>query len=443
MIVLPTGLYAYGIDAKRHLVYLKFVLDGFEPLGMTELTLPKELERVREAARRAISPVAPAGTTTKADKNFLFTAKRTDAGRDLPPYYLVYFLLVDLLGFKDLGKFEKLAWSVPIDLDGKAYLIEHRKLGVGVFARDEDGEEKQAQRIVSLIGKGVKAASPFFKWMADNAVRESKLNIRNVGRPLFDRYVYFRDGFRDASREAKKSEEIQKAEWDQRAFDIQLYSLRERQRLDRSELVAKFKFPFTRRSDEANWLALAAIEAFFAWTEHILIHIGILRGKITTGEGVAKMVGSEWKDKFKNAFDLSDPTAKDFLDALLSLRRQLRNFMTHGAFGKEGEAFRFHSSIGAVPVALDYRAAQPKFSLTPELAFDDEDAIETIERFIAYLWSGSREPARLYIQESSLPLILPWATDGTYALAMSSSQNMREYILSVEEEFDRAANMDW
>jgi hypothetical protein len=89
--------------------------------------LPPKLELVRQTARRALGPVVPATDQTVADKEFLFKAKRTNAGRALPPYYLFYFLLIDLLGFKNLGKFEKVSWSVPIDFKGRAFLIEHRK----------------------------------------------------------------------------------------------------------------------------------------------------------------------------------------------------------------------------------------------------------------------------------------------------------------------------
>ena len=77
--------------------------------------------------------------------------------------------------------------------------------------------------------------------------------------------------------------------------------------------------------------------------------------------------------KFKSAFDLTDSIAKKYFDELVVLRRQLRNFVAHGTFGKQGEAFRFHSGAGAVPVILDYRSENPQFSLTPELAFDDEE----------------------------------------------------------------------
>ena len=117
--------------------------------------------------------------------------------------------------------------------------------------------------------------------------------------------------------------------------------------------------------------------------------------------------------------------------------------MAHGAFGKEGEAFSFHSTVGAVPVALDHVARRPRFSLTPELAFDDAEAIAAIEEFVTYLWSGPREPARIYIQESDLPLILPYASDGTYDAAMSSIEDMTEHVDHQLALWDRSANMDW
>ena len=93
-----------------------------------------DLDPIRNKVRAAISPLRPAGLESAAPDNFLFDAKRTDAGRQLPAYYLVYFLLVDLLGFKNLGQFDKVAWSVPVDFQGRAFLIEHRKFGLGVFA---------------------------------------------------------------------------------------------------------------------------------------------------------------------------------------------------------------------------------------------------------------------------------------------------------------------
>jgi hypothetical protein len=170
----------------------------------TPKQLPPELEKVRAAALRALSPVRPADSTTCAEKNFLFTAKRTNAGRKLPPYYLVYFLLVDLLGFKNLGKFEKVAWSVPIDFNGQAFVVEHRKMGIGVFAGDVERDEESAKQIVILINKAVKVAQPFFDWLADQAVDQSAVNVVNNSSELLQRYVYLLELYRAKVEEAER-----------------------------------------------------------------------------------------------------------------------------------------------------------------------------------------------------------------------------------------------
>jgi hypothetical protein len=391
------------------------------------MKIPEEFDPLCERARRAMAPLKPADKTTKAADNLLFIAKRTEAGRRLPPYYLVYFLLVDLLEYRNLGKFEKLAWSVPVDLHGTAFLVEHRKFGLGIFAHNPETEEPQAEEIARLIQKGVKIAKPYFKWLANAAVQESKLNVVNNGHRLFERYAYFRDNFKSKVAEAKarKTERIVT------------------EKKTNSGSPQTIQYPAWEIARNASWLALAAVDAFFAWTEHIFIHVAVLKGKITTGDEVAQLAGAEWSLKFKHAFDINDSATKEHFDKLLIIRRQLRNFVAHGAFGKEGEAFSFHSSAGAVPVAFDNTSRKQAFSLMPELAFDDGQAVETIEQFIDHMWSGPEAPAKIYIQDWGLPIILTMARDGTYERAMSSTEEMTEFADHLGRKMDNAANMDW
>ena len=82
---------------------------------------PANFKLIQDAARTAIQPLQP------GQLNSYFWGKRTDAGRSLPPYYLVYFLLVELLEFPNVGQAEKVAWSVPVRFEGDNYVIEHRK----------------------------------------------------------------------------------------------------------------------------------------------------------------------------------------------------------------------------------------------------------------------------------------------------------------------------
>jgi len=391
------------------------------------LNIPSKFESVRALAQKTIHPICPINNKTNYDGNFWIHSQRTRAGNGLPEYYLVYFLLVELLGFENLGQWEKIAWTVPIDYMGQSFLISHRKFGIGVFAHDSKAEEDQAKEIVGLIRRGVKVAEPFFIWRAEQAVKESKINVVNKSDILFERYEYFLKSFKEFSNEAKE-----------RANEKQI----ETQEFNGGSETSIY-IPSLEIREKAKWQAIAAIDAFFSWTEHIFIHIAILTGKIISGEQVAELAEANWKEKFKCALDTEDPKLKLFYDELIQIRRQLRNYMAHGAFGKRGQAFDFHSGAGAVPVMLTHKPGQDKFTFASPFGFEETKAIEIIEKFISHLWSGKREPARLYIQESGLPLILPMATDGTYERVMRSLNAMNEFVDGLALYFDRSRDMDW
>jgi hypothetical protein len=384
---------------------------------------PEELEKLRGIALRAISPIKPADSNSQLGELF-WKAERTKAGRNLPHYYLVYFLLVDLLGFPDWGRDEKVAWSVPIEFEATPFLISHRKFGVGVFCENADSQEDKAKRIVGLISKGVRAAEPFYRSLAQDAVSQSKINIKNRSAELFSRYEYLRDQFRKmlTKAQARKDEVVTEH--------------------NSTNGSTAYSFPAFRLRQEASWVGVAAIEAFFAWTEHVFVQIAIILGRVTTGDEIAKLIEEDWAAKFKKALDITDKDSKHFYDSLATLRRQIRNNMAHG-FEKGGEAFDFHSSVGAVPVILGDRAGTSHFSLTGEAPFEEGDAISTIEDFIVHLWSGSRHAAWLYIQDACLPVILTLANDGTYEDAMQSDEDMGRFIYGLIRQMDNAENMDW
>jgi integrase len=96
----------------------------------------------------------------------------------------------------------------------------------------------------------------------------------------------------------------------------------------------------------SRWLGLAAIDAFFSWTEHVFIHLAILQGRLTTGNQVAEVADADWSTKFRAALDLTDHETKAHFDTLVVIRRQMRNFMAHGAFGKQGEGIVHHRLTG-------------------------------------------------------------------------------------------------
>jgi len=391
------------------------------------MDIPDELKKVQSAARGAIRPIRPDDDSTIAAENFLLTAQQTRAGRDLPDYFLVYFLLVDLLGFRNLGRFEKVAWSIPIDFCGRAFLIEYRKFGLGLFAQNAQQEESDARDIVSLISKGVEVARPFFEWLAEEATKDSSVNVINKSDELFNRYKFFSDQFIALSQEAQERSEEKEVTTGENAFGT----------------WTTYHYPALELRQKARWLAQAAIEAFFGWTEHVFIHLAILQGKLNSAKEVARLAGANWSTKYQNALDIEDPDAKRYYDRLLLIRRQMRNYLAHGAFGKRGEAFKFHSKTGAVPVLLDEQPEREHFFLTAEAEIKEAEALREIEAFIKFLWSNDREAAKILIQDSQLPMIFSMVKDGSYEQAIQSTENMHAFIERLNYEVDRAANMDW
>ena len=403
----------------------------------TSSLLPPELVTVRDASRKALAPLVPAGKPQSSDESrCLMLSSRTKAGRELPPYYLVYFLFVDLLEFPHLGRWEKTAWNVPVRLNDRLFGIEHQKMGLGVFAPALDPtlrrsatpteqQEEDAKEIVALIRRAVTVAEPYFEWRAEQAASGTQLNVLNRSRELFHRYEFFRDRFfqlSDEYRHRKDEREVTKT-------------------MHKHGESTTVRFPAAHLSREAQWIAQAAVDAFFSWTEHVFIHLAVLQGRAQTGADVAKLADSDWKSKFKAALDISASDTKKHYDVLRELRQQIRNFMAHGAFGKRGEAFEFHSGAGAVPLLLTGEQSH-KYSFTGAPEFVDANAITSIDEFVKHLWSESRAPAQEYI-ESGLPTILSYVQDGTYAKAMASCEEMSEFLEYLIYQFDSAANMDW
>jgi len=289
----------------------------------------------------------------------------------------------------------------------------------------KSARRKDATAIVEAIKKAVSVAAPYFQWRAQKAIATSDLNVVNKNSDLFERYEYFRDQFNAQVVESKELESKAK----------------DRGSKSSGTFKSEFISSWLSVKKQVNWYALAAIEAFFSWTEHAFIHLAILQGKLNVGTQVADLAEDNWNAKFKAALDISDKDTKAHYDKLLDLRAQVRNFVAHGAFGKEGRAFHFHSGAGSVPVLLN-NDRDHQVSFTGRVAFDEMAAIKEIGSFLDHLWAGALVPARHYLF-SDLPSILSYATDGTYARAMQSEEDMLSFVDGLTRQFEQAADMDW
>ncbi|GGI71085.1 hypothetical protein GCM10007973_05090 [Polymorphobacter multimanifer] len=337
-----------------------------------------DIEIIRQRAQKAISPLKQAELSHSTYMPIFMSGKRTSGGRRLPDYYLLYFLLVDLLGFRNNGQWEKTSWSVTVEFEGTPFLIAHRKFGLGLFGLDGPNFESTAARVASCLHRAVKAARPYFDWRAQVAAEQAHLNVLNRSSDLLQHLQFHLVLYDARAAEADtRNDEVIKTQISAHAWTVHRPSVDLRR--------------------EARHYAIAAIEGFFSWTEHVFIHIAILLGAVTTGKEVNELAKAEWAEKCKAALDLTDAADKRFYDELAELSRQLRNFVAHGSFGKDGEALQFHSGAGAVPMLLPHRRSKSTFRFGSGFEFRLEPSIALVNAFMNHLWTGSRSPAKIYI----------------------------------------------
>jgi hypothetical protein len=384
-------------------------------------------ETLKQKLISLLNPISSVNKSIINKTDFQFSFQRSNAGRKLSEYYLVYFMFIDLLEYNYIGHSEKVAWSIPIEYKGKYYVLEHRKLGFGLFIKNENTDEVFALEIVELITKAINKAKPYFEWRAKTALNSPQINLLNRCDDLLQRYLYFRSMY-----------DIKYKEYITRKDEV----IRKTHKTKNGEYTS-VSYPSIDILKQAEWLGISVVDSFFSWTEHIFIHLAVITNGISKGTDVADLSISDWQDKFKKAIPLEDPDVIKMYNELIIIRKQISNYIAHGSFGKNGEAFTFHSGAGAAPVVLSYSKGKYNTSLTKIDPESDESVFKTIDKFITFLHEGPTGPAMLYLQESGLPTILTLSKKGTYKSALKSFAEMNELIEHLNYQFDQAANMDW
>ncbi len=206
--------------------------------------------------------------------------------------------------------------------------------------------------------------------------------------------------------------------------------------------TTSYSYPYYGLIKEVNWIALSVIEAFFSWTEHIFVHYIVLSQQKKSGADVVKIINENWGEKFKKAFDLKDREVKKYYDDFMLMRENIRNFNTHGAFGKQGKAFKFHSSAGAVPLLMPYKKNKRKFTFFNKEIINEEKSLEIVEDFIKFLHLGKSDIIMCYI-ESGLPTIISFSENGTYQEKIKSKKKIEGFVDYLSMQFNNSANMDW
>lgn len=375
-------------------------------------------ETTRSNVLKAMSGISKPSEKTK-------TQGRSTSYHGIPfdDYYLVFLMMVDLLKYEYLGPAEKVSYIIPFDFEGVRCSVAHQKFGMRLWC----GEEQDGEAIYKVIRKGIKAAKPYFLWRAEKASTSSNLNLESKCPQLWEKYEFLRE------------QSVKLIEQFERDKDKAVIESGE------SDLGFKFtstSYPAYEFRKQGRWMHEAAVDAFFAWCEQALVHIAILQGTLTNGKQIVDVLKGEFGKKCKLVLDLTLPEEKVAYDDIVSLRNELRNYVAHGSFGKDGSAFSFHTATGAVPLKVLDGKKISEFSFGSADAREWESDYKRIESFLETLWGNGRGPAQQFL-ETGFSSVLTYAVDGTYDKAMQDEETMESFLIYLGRMIDDAANMDF
>ena len=366
---------------------------------------------------------AMSGISKPSDETKFKSSSTSYRGIPFDNYYLVFLMMVDLLEYDYFGPAEKVNYIISFEFEGVRCSVAQQKFGMRLWC----GEEQNGEAIYKIIQKGIKAAKPYFLWRAEQASSSSELNLESKCPQLWEKYEYLREESGRLLNNFEKDKDK---------------AVVEEGETEKGWKYTSTTYPAYEFLKQGKWVHEAAIDAFFAWCEQALVHMAILQGKLTNGQDIVKLLKGDFGQKCKLVLDLTIPDEKAAYDDILSLRNELRNYVAHGSFGKDGAAFSFHTATGAIPLRVLGKKTRSEFAFGSADRRDWESDYNRIEAFLETLWANGRGPAEQFLK-TGYPSVLTYAVDGTYEKAMVNVGAMEDFLFHLGRMIDNAANMDF
>lgn len=358
-----------------------------------------------------------------------FVAGNPHYGFDLPSTLIpeppvLYHLLHHVLGFENLGRFEKTAWECTFTYREVLGSISHQKMGVRLYVdRRPFGGRREANTFARDLRGTLKRAlsifeRAFLRRFATEQMRAGNVTFLNQAWRLREMHEYHREGAQ-AAYQGRGRISKQHPEGGSRLYPGET---------------------------EGFYNTVAMVAAYFSWLEHVMVLAHpFTRGTITADTDIADFMRLGWRDKFRSLFDLrTDAKAVAAYKKLLRLSDAYRNPWVHGALDTRQGAVAFHlPGSGAVSMALGGRELTPSFFLLP---FDQRgftEASRTLQQADRFLRSHRRTRLPMRWIESGLDVAFDVGSRAQYALALQSPALFDDLMKYSTALWERHVNMEW
>ncbi|WP_287603264.1 hypothetical protein [Thiothrix sp.] len=350
--------------------------------------------------------------------------------KEKPPPYIVFIIFIHLKKYDFGGRWEKVAWEIPIKYKNIPMMLAHKKFGFSIRAfTNKEEHAKLAQEAIYKINKTIPVAEQLIEPLIKSQVDIGAITLANDYNFLRSRYKYFRE---KAIEHLKK--EIYGDDESEKHYEEAIEEYRKSGSIEIDFRVIKGK--------AASYIA-AMTDAYYSLLEHIFVLIRPFIINDKNNIPLSKFIGLNWSDKYKILFDTKDSKAKKQLDVLQKIKEIYRNPLAHGNFRKEGYSLYVHfPRVGTIPMKLTQADSIEYFSFYDTKETELDFICNSFDKFDSFLEEGSAKYGMIYIKRE-LDVFYDDKNRKRYQAAMNSEKKFGALVEKMIRDSETARNMDW
>ena len=343
--------------------------------------------------------------------------------------YIVFIILAHLKKMSFGGRWEKVAWEIPIKYKGVPFMLSHRKFGFFISSSEESEEiNKLGIELIENLHKAIPYAEKLVEPDIRALVQTGEISIDNQYSSILLRYQFFKENAKKEFRKKNIGKDFKiNYEGSKRAATNSYHKY--------LKLVnAKYYF------------ITAMLDSYFSLLEHtFVLLLPFIPTYISEEINLETFISYNWKQKYKLIFPLAnDKTALQLLERLDKIKEDFRNPMSHGYLLKDGNSFYVHfKNLGAIPVTLTKSERNLKYGFETKLHFTFEDICKCFDEFDKYLKTS--ESTKYGMQYIKHELLISFDNNSRtqYKKNMKSTRYFQLYVEKMLRLSDDAGNMDW
>jgi hypothetical protein len=388
------------------------------------VTLQMELDRCRTPLRDFAA--APDGHPGFAYSGLIAVRMPVEPDR-LPVIASLPLIMRLLVGARNLGRADKLAWEYPFMFRGRACSLALMKFGLRLYLepRDDADDAADAREIVSKLAAASRLLEKnLLRSLVETQVGQNRIIVHNQMGQLRGIYQYFRD----LAREAYAGNGLLAKRFDEQHKDS----------------IFLQGFRSLPEQQEGFFATVAMITAYFSLLEHLFVFALAMTDFDPARDSLKEFIGLRLLEKYKRIFDLTrDQMAHSYYDRLHDVAEKWRNPYDHGGFDKKGGALSISlpAGLGVIPLILSDIRTHPTFHFMPERETSFDEVTALFDEIDAWLRQSYVGPGIAWAEAGLNISFEPERLDDIRQAVAAGK--FGELLTKVSYIADRATNMDW